>query len=279
MSEWIWYYAVRKECGLLCIEDSFIVILEMAPTKTVGFQSDYQHLFQKKTRHFTIGGDVRKVKDLGRYVRWPRYIRLQRQRAILKKRLKTPPSINHFYSKALNGQQAAPLFNILSKYQPETKKEKKDRLLARAESLQAGKDIKTDKPKVIKFGVNHVTHLIEKQSAKLVLIAHDVTPLELVLWMPALCRAMNVPYVIVKGKARLGQLVHQKTATCVAVTDVNKEDLNTLNKFIENYRPQFNDAAPRELRQWGSRDLGSKANAKIEKLRRAKAKENKFQMA
>jgi large subunit ribosomal protein L7Ae len=37
-------------------------------------------------------------------------------------------------------------------------------------------------------------------------IAHDVDPIELVVWLPALCRKMEVPYCIVKGKARLGSV-------------------------------------------------------------------------
>ena len=41
------------------------------------------------------------------------------------------------------------------------------------------------------------------------MIAHDVNPIELVVWLPALCRKMGVPYCIIKGKVRLG---------CVAVT-------------------------------------------------------------
>jgi len=44
------------------------------------------------------------------------------------------------------------------------------------------------KPKVLKFGLNHVTTLIENKKAKMVVIAHDVDPIELVLWLPQLCR-------------------------------------------------------------------------------------------
>lgn len=51
---------------------------------------------------------------------------------------------------------------------------------------------------VVKFGLNHVTDLIEASKAQLVIIAHDVDPIELVLWLPALCKKMNVPYFIVK---------------------------------------------------------------------------------
>lgn len=53
---------------------------------------------------------------------------------------------------------------------------------------------------VIKFGLKHVTTLIEEQKASLVVIAHDVNPIELVVWLPALCRKMGVPYCIMKGK-------------------------------------------------------------------------------
>ena len=37
-------------------------------------------------------------------------------------------------------------------------------------------------------------------------IAHDIDPIELIVWLPALCRKMGVPYAIVKGKSRIGQV-------------------------------------------------------------------------
>jgi hypothetical protein len=54
------------------------------------------------------------------------------------------------------------------------------------------------KPLVVKFGLNHITSLVEAGKAQLVVIAHDVDPIELVVWLPALCRKMGVPYCIVK---------------------------------------------------------------------------------
>lgn len=54
------------------------------------------------------------------------------------------------------------------------------------------------KPVVVKYGINHITSLVEAGKAQLVVIAHDVDPIELVIWLPALCKKMNVPYVIVK---------------------------------------------------------------------------------
>merc|ERR1712000_748964 len=60
------------------------------------------------------------------------------------------------------------------------------------------------KPYTVKYGLNHVVGLIESKKASMVLIAHDVDPIELVVFLPALCRKMGVPYAIIKGKARLG---------------------------------------------------------------------------
>ncbi|XP_006880450.1 PREDICTED: interleukin-6-like [Elephantulus edwardii] len=56
--------------------------------------------------------------------------------------------------------------------------------------------------------VNTITTLVEK--AQQVVIAHDMDPIELVVFLPALCQKMGVPYCITKGKARLGPLFHRK---------------------------------------------------------------------
>lgn len=66
----------------------------------------------------------------------------------------------------------------------------------------------------------------------MVVIAHDVDPIELVVYLPALCRKMGVPYVIVKGKARLGTVVHKKTAAVLTIEDVRSEDQRELTTII-----------------------------------------------
>lgn len=69
---------------------------------------------------------------------------------------------------------------------------------SQAEAREAGKEPEKKKPVVVKFGLNHVTQLVEMGKASLVVIAHDVDPIELVVWLPAVCKKMNVPYIIVK---------------------------------------------------------------------------------
>merc|ERR1711912_221434 len=155
-------------------------------------------------------------RDLTRFVRWPKYIKLQRQRSVLQARLKVPPSINQF-SQTLDKQTATQLFKLAAKYAPENKAEKKERLVARAKARAAGQpDTPSQRPATLASGINKIVNLVERKQAQLVVIAHDVDPIEVVVYLPALCRKMDVPYCIVKGKARLGQLVGRKQCTSVA---------------------------------------------------------------
>lgn len=235
------------------------------------FHTKHAHLFEKNARDFGIGKNIPPVRDLTRFVRWPAYVRLQRQKAILKKRLKVPPAINQF-TKALDKNNAANLFRLLAHYRPETVQEKKQRLQAAAATEVKGQENKTAKPLFLKFGINHITQLVESKKAKLVVIAHDVDPIELVVWLPALCRKMGVPYCIVKGKARLGQLVHSKTVTAVALTDVKGEDKSKLEQIVQSVKLQFNDDLT-SRKKWGGGILGAKANAVQQKRAKIAARE------
>ena len=53
-------------------------------------------LFKKNAKNFRIGGDLQPKRDLTRFVKWPRYVRIQRQKRVLMQRLKVPPTINQF---------------------------------------------------------------------------------------------------------------------------------------------------------------------------------------
>lgn len=87
--------------------------------------------------------------------------------------------------------------------------------------------------------------------------------------MPALCRKMGVPYAIIKGKARLGTVVHKKTAAVVALTEVKGEDKSELSKLVstinEGYMQKYED----HRRHWGGGIMGAKAVARQEKKRKA----------
>ncbi len=57
----------------------------------------------------------------------------------------------------------------------------------------------------IKKGTNETTKAVERGIAKLVIIAEDVDPPEVVAHLPLLCEEKKIPYVYVPSKKRLGE--------------------------------------------------------------------------
>jgi len=229
-------------------------------------------VWEAKPKHFGIGQDILPKRNLTRYVRWPKYVRIQRQRKVLYQRLKVPPSINQFTNK-LDKNVQTNLFKLLHKYRPESKAEKKERLQASAEKVEKGEADESKKPLFIKCGIHHITKLCEQKKAQLVVIAADVDPIELVIWLPAVCRKMDIPYCIIPSKARIGALVHQKNATAIALTGVRPEDRHEFSTIVTAVRQQYNENGKQIERTWGGGIMGHKSQARTEKMNKAIAKE------
>ncbi|CAM9013094.1 unnamed protein product [Wickerhamomyces anomalus] len=230
-------------------------------------------LAESKPKKFGIGQNIQPKRNLSRFVKWPEYVRLQRQRKVLSMRLKVPPAIAQFQH-TLDRNTAAQAFKLFNKYRPETAAQKKERLTKEAAAIAEGKSKQDASPKpfVVKYGLNHVVSLIENKKAKLVLIANDVDPIELVIFLPALCRKLGIPYAIVKGKARLGTLVHLKTSAVAALTEVKPEDESALATLVSTVTANFNDKFEENRKHWGGHILGAKSQAKASKRARAAEK-------
>lgn len=91
-----------------------------------------------------LGGAPKPKRDLHRFVKWPQYVRLQRQKRVLSMRLKVPPVINQFVTRALDKNAAETLFKLMMKYRPEDKKQKAERLKAEAAAREAGKEVRLE---------------------------------------------------------------------------------------------------------------------------------------
>lgn len=91
----------------------------------------------------------------------------------------------------------------------------------------------------LRIGVNEVTKAIERGEAKLVLIAQDVEPKEIVMHIPVLCDEKGITYSFVKTKKELGEKAGiDVPASSVAIIDAanHNKELNELIKKIQEVR-------------------------------------------
>jgi len=216
-------------------------------------------------------------RDLTRFTKWPKYIIMQRQKSLLLQRLKVPPAIHQFNKvNGMNAHQAREVLGLLHKYRPETKQGKRLRLKKEAADQAAGKDrVLTKRPRHLVQGINRVVTSVTQKKAKLVVISHDVDPIEIVVYLPALCRKMGVPYCILKSKARLGALVRMKTCTAVCINDVAAEDKTKLAGIIEMINGSFSERFEDLRKTWGGGKLSAKALALKTKMENLKLAEQK----
>ena len=86
----------------------------------------------------------------------------------------------------------------------ELTKELKERTIEIVEKSVKGK---------IKAGLNEVTKAIERGNAKLVVVAEDVSPAELVMHIPILCNEKNTPFSYVATRKDLGEKAGLRMST------------------------------------------------------------------
>jgi large subunit ribosomal protein L7Ae len=72
----------------------------------------------------------------------------------------------------------------------------------------------------VRVGTNEVTKSTERSEAKLIVMAEDVDPVEILVHIPMLCEEKRIPYVYVPKKQRLGQSAGlTKSAASIAIVE------------------------------------------------------------
>ncbi len=75
----------------------------------------------------------------------------------------------------------------------------------------------------VRVGTNEVTKSSERAEAKLVIMAEDVDPVDILVHVPMLCEEKRIPYLYVPKKQRLGQSAGlSKSAASVAVVEAGE---------------------------------------------------------
>lgn len=85
----------------------------------------------------------------------------------------------------------------------------------------------------ISKGTNEATKQVERGQAKLVVMAEDVSPEEILAHMPLLCEEKNIPYSYVPSKEELGSAAGLSTGTAaIAIVNPGKEK-DTIDNLIK----------------------------------------------
>ncbi|MDK6028562.1 50S ribosomal protein L7Ae [Ignisphaera sp. 4213-co] len=91
----------------------------------------------------------------------------------------------------------------------------------------------------IRKGTNEVTKGVERGLCKLVLIAEDVDPPEVVAHLPLLCEEKKVPYLYVPSKKRLGEAAGievSAASACIVEPGEAKAELEELASKYQELR-------------------------------------------
>ena len=86
----------------------------------------------------------------------------------------------------------------------------------------------------IRKGMNEVTKAIERNLAKLVVMAEDVSPPEILFHVPLLCDEKKIPYAYLSTKKELGGAVRiNVSSSAIAVENVGSGNDNVLGGIIK----------------------------------------------
>ena len=101
-----------------------------------------------------------------------------------------------------------------------------------------------NREKNLKRGVKDVVKAIKKGSKGIVIIAADVTPVDVVSHIPVLCEDRGIPYIFVRSRMELGVAAETKKPTSVVLmlatkTDQLAEKYNKLHEKITKNHPFF----------------------------------------
>jgi len=83
----------------------------------------------------------------------------------------------------------------------------------------------------VRKGTNEATKAVERAQAKLVVIAEDVDPPEVIAHLPLLCDERKIPYVFVPSKEKLGSAIGIDVP-CAAACIIKEGDATGLIKEI-----------------------------------------------
>src|SRR3989337_3196120 len=95
----------------------------------------------------------------------------------------------------------------------------------------------------VRKGTNEATKAVERAQAKLVVIAEDVDPPEVIAHLPLLCDERKIPYVFVPSKEQLGKSIGIDVP-CAAACIIREGEAAGLHQEIATRFAQIKHGTP-----------------------------------
>ncbi|KAI7858625.1 50S ribosomal protein L30e-like protein [Circinella umbellata] len=108
---------------------------------------------------------------------------------------------------------------------------------------------KASKVKHIRRGVKEVGKAVRKGEKGLVVIAGDISPMDVISHLPVLCEDHDIPYVFVPSKEKLGEASQTKRPTSVAMIVFGGKTKD--EKAAEDYKELYDEcySSAKELQE------------------------------
>ena len=91
------------------------------------------------------------------------------------------------------------------------------------------------KSKIVHRGVKETVKAVRKGSKGVVVIAADISPIDVLSHLPILCEEKEVPYIYIRSRAELGQACKTKRPTsCVLIVAPKSDDKKLAKAFDRN---------------------------------------------
>ena len=91
---------------------------------------------------------------------------------------------------------------------------------------------KSMKDKLVHRGVKETVKAVRKGTAGLVIIAADISPIDVLSHLPILCESKNIAYIYVKSRSEIGEACKTKRPTsCVLVTKPKDKNAELKESF------------------------------------------------
>lgn len=89
----------------------------------------------------------------------------------------------------------------------------------------------------LRRGANEATKTLNRNQSKLIILAADAEPLEIILHLPLLCEDKNVPYVFVRSKQALGRASGVKR--CIVACSIMDSENSQLKSQISGLHQEI----------------------------------------